>query len=167
MPNIIHYNKDKMDLIQLKVQELIHIVSELESAFPERHFTLDGHLVGSIGEVMAAYYYGIDLFKSSTELHDGCIDGRQVQIKIAQQDNVMISGEPDYLIVLYLKKDGNVYEVYNGPGKEPWDTAGKADRHNNSHMRINKLMELDKNVNEVERISPVHPIEKMRSEYRN
>ena len=62
MPDIIHYNKDKMDLIQLKVQELVHIVSELETAFPERHFTLDGHLVGSIGEVMAAYYYGIDLY---------------------------------------------------------------------------------------------------------
>ena len=27
---------------------------------PCRHFTLDGHLFGSIGEVMAGYYYGIE-----------------------------------------------------------------------------------------------------------
>ena len=48
-----------MDLIHNKVLELVRIVSELETAFPGRHFTLDGHLVGSIGEVMAAYYYGL------------------------------------------------------------------------------------------------------------
>ena len=45
-----------MTVVQGKIQELIKIVSELEIEFPGRHFTIDGHLVGSIGEVMAAYY---------------------------------------------------------------------------------------------------------------
>lgn len=156
-----------MDLIHNKVLELVRIVSELETAFPGRHFTLDGHLVGSIGEVMAAYYYGIDLYTASTKLHDGQVSGRKVQIKITQQDNVMISGEPDYLIVLYLKRDGNVYEVYNRPGKEPWESAGKTDSHNNRHVRVNKLMELDKSVPVEERINPIHTIEKMKREYKN
>lgn len=54
--------KEEMELVRSKIQELIKIVSELETEFPGRHFTIDGHLVGSIGEVMAAYYYGIELY---------------------------------------------------------------------------------------------------------
>ena len=167
MAALIPYSKESMDLIHNKVQELVRIVSELETAFPGRHFTLDGHLVGSIGEVMAVYYYGIDLYTASAELHDGQVSGREVQIKITQQDNVMISGEPDYLIVLYLKRDGNVYEIYNGPGKEPWESAGKTDSHNNRHMRVNTLMELDRSVPSEERIQTIHTIEKMKREYKN
>ncbi|MBW8042608.1 MAG: hypothetical protein FVQ85_21795 [Planctomycetes bacterium] len=36
------------------VQELYSIVDRLEELFPGRRFTPDGHLVGSIGEVLAA-----------------------------------------------------------------------------------------------------------------
>lgn len=103
---------------------------------------LDGHLLGSIGEVMAVYYYGIELYAASMIAHDGEIDGKKVQIKISQQDNIAISHEPEYLIVLYLTYDGKCYEVYNGPGKEPWNNSGKFDKRNNRHMRVNKLMEL-------------------------
>lgn len=163
----IAYTQKKMDSVKVQIQKLIDIVRQLEQEFPGRHFTLDGHLVGSIGEVMAAYYYGIELYAASAAVHDGEIDGRKVQIKISQQDNIVINHEPEYLIVMYLNKSGNVYEVYNGPGKEPWNHAGKRDRHNNRHMMVNKLMELDKNVSDEMRIKPIHMIEKMRKEYKN
>ncbi len=39
------------------VGRLYEIVSELEALFPGRYFTPDGHLVGSMGEVMAAHDY--------------------------------------------------------------------------------------------------------------
>ena len=65
---------------------------------------------------MAAYYYGIELYAASTEIHDGEVDGKKVQIKISQQGNIVINHEPNYLIVLYLNRNGNIYEVYNGPG---------------------------------------------------
>jgi len=71
--------------IKDKVQQLIGIVKELEKDFPGRHFTLDGHLVGSIGEVMESYYYGIELYAASAVAHDGEIDGKKAQIKITQQ----------------------------------------------------------------------------------
>lgn len=61
-------------------------------------------------------------------------------------DDIVINHEPDYLIALYMNKNGNIYEVYNGPGKLPWESASKKDSHNNRHMRANKLMELDKDV---------------------
>ena len=163
----IIYSRDKISMIRDKVREMISIVAELENEFPGRHFTLDGHLVGSIGEVLAAYYYGIELYKASTKVHDGVIDGREVQIKITQQDNIVINGKPDYLLVLYLTKNGNVYEVYNGPGDEPWNTASNYDNHNNRHMMVNRLMELDAKVCLKDRIKKQVPIEKMKKEYKN
>ena len=79
----------------------------------------------------------------------------------------VINHEPDYLIVLYLNKNGNIYEVYNGTGKQPWNTASKKDSHNNRHMRVNKLIELDENVADNDRIEKKHYIEKMKPEYKN
>ena len=163
----IKYTDEKMNMIKQQVQRLVEIVAQLEAEFPGRHFTLDGHLVGSIGEVMAAYYYGIELYAASTEIHDGEVDGKKVQIKISQQDNIVINHEQDYLIVLYLNRNGNIYEVYNGPGKLPWESASKRDSHNNKHMRVNKLMELDKDVDECRRITQINHIEKMDVKYKN
>jgi len=39
------------------VKQLYKIVKEFERLFPERRFTPDGHLVGSIGEVIAKHRY--------------------------------------------------------------------------------------------------------------
>ena len=163
----IKYTDEKMNMIKQQVQRLVELVAQLEAEFPGRHFTLDGHLVGSIGEVMAAYYYGIELYAASTEIHDGEVDGKKVQIKISQQDNIVINHEPNYLIVLYLNRNGNIYEVYNGPGKLPWESASKKDSHNNKHMRVNKLMELDKAVDECKRITQINHIEKMDIKFKN
>ena len=146
---------------------MLGIVTELEAEFPRRHFTLDGHLVGNIGEVLAAYYYGIELYKASTKVHGGCIDDREVQIKITQHEDIVINEKPQYLLLLYLTKKGDVYEVYNGPGEKTWNSAGKRESHNNRHMRLNKLMELDALVSEGKRIKRIHPIEKMKKEYKN
>jgi hypothetical protein len=163
----IIYTQEKMDDVKIQIRKLLDIVRELENDFPGRPFTLDGHLVGSIGEVMAAYYYGIELYAASTPAHDGEIDGKKVQIKISQQNKIAIYHEPEYLIVLYLTKSGDIYEVYNGPGREPWNRAGKMDRHNIRHMTVNQLMELDGCVSDENRIHPIHLIEKMKAEYKN
>lgn len=79
----------------------------------------------------------------------------------------MINHEPEYLIAMYLNKNGDVYEIYNGSGREPWYVSSKRDSHNNRHMRVNKLMELDKLVQDEDRIKRVHHIEKMKPEYKN
>lgn len=158
---------DEMIIIREKVHSLIKIVRDLEKAFPGRHFTLDGHLLGSIGEVLAVYYYGVDLYEASTPKHDGCVDGKNVQIKITQRDTVLLSDEPDYLIVLYLNDNGAVFEVYNGPGKLAWDSVENKDKRGYKHLRVNKLMELDAEVKDADRIPQVSGIRKMRKEFKN
>lgn len=163
----IKYTAEKMENVRTQVQRLIEIVKELENDFPGRHFTLDGHLVGSIGEVMAAYYYGIELYKASEKVHDGEVNGKRVQIKISQQDNIVILHEPDYLIVMYLCKTGEIYEVYNGPGNLAWNIASKRDSHNNRHMMVNKLMTLDAAIAAEQRIKQIHFLPKMQKEFKN
>ena len=69
------------------IRELYAIVNQLERDYNkhDRRFTLDGHLLGSIGEVYAAERYGIELAKSSSERHDGTTTDerkRDVQIKV-------------------------------------------------------------------------------------
>ena len=91
------------------IRELYAIVGRLESEYHEhsRHFTLDGHLVGSIGEVYAAERYGIKLLTSSAPTHDGTApDGRLVQIKATQRNSIALNDNPDFLIVLRIDERG-------------------------------------------------------------
>lgn len=69
------------------VRQLYEVVGEFERLFEDknRKFTPDGHLVGSIGEVLAAYMYQLTLHVGSHPLHDAVSqDKRQVQIKATQ-----------------------------------------------------------------------------------
>lgn len=105
-----------MDFIKQKLCELFRIVKELETRFPGRKFTLDGHLFGSLGEAIASDFYNIKLAPTGAKTHDGTVDGKEVQIKITQGSSVNINDIPEHLLVLFWnKQNGEVYEVYNGP----------------------------------------------------
>jgi len=52
------------------VADIYRAVDELSRAYPGRKFTLDGHLVGSIGEVVAAEALGLTLYPASHPGHD-------------------------------------------------------------------------------------------------
>lgn len=160
-------NSKNMEKLRGKIADLIKIVSALEKAYPGRHFTLDGHLVGSIGEVLAEYYFGVELYPASTPKHDGYVDGKEVQIKATQRDVVLLGEEPDYLLVLYLANTGAAFEVFNGPGKLAWESVENKDKRGYKHLRVNKLMELDAEVKDADRIHQVNGIRKMRKEYKN
>ena len=123
-----------------KIKELYKITNELESSYPGRKFTIDGHLVGGIGEVIVAEHYGLKLLPNSTETHDAVsTDEKYVQIKATQINRIAISSEPDYLIVIKLFSDGSWEEVYNGPGKPVWDNAGKMQKNGQRPISLSKL----------------------------
>ena len=65
------------------IRSIYRIVDELESMFPGRHFTPDGHMVGSIGEAIAKHYYGVKLHSASYKGHDGEAAGFRVQVSDA------------------------------------------------------------------------------------
>jgi hypothetical protein len=111
-------------------------VDELERMFPGRHFTPDGHMVGSIGEALAAYYYGITLFTASAKGHDGKADGRLVQVKATQAKMISISSEPEFLLVLKIASDGSFREIYNGPGGLVWALVSHKPRPKNGQYQV-------------------------------
>jgi hypothetical protein len=112
------------DDIGVKIATLYNIVETLEKTFPGRPFTPDGHLVGSLGEVMAAAMFNLELQPPSQKGFDAIghdINGDQirVEIKFTQRKNVSFNHDPHdvHVIVLALsKKTKEPYCVYNGPG---------------------------------------------------
>lgn len=123
-----------------KIRKIYEITRELEEMYPGRHFTPDGHMVGSIGEVIAAEEYGLELFEASHPVHDARTqDGKLVQIKATQGDRVAISERPEYLIVLRINRDGGFEEVYNGPGDIAWSLVGKRQKTGQCHVSLAKL----------------------------
>lgn len=129
-----------MSDIAKKIREIYKIANELEEMYPGRHFTPDGHMIGSIGEVIAAEEYDLELFEASHPVHDAKTkDGKQVQIKATQGDKTAISECPEYLIVLKIHRDGGFEEVYNGSGDIAWGLVGKRQKTGQCHVSLAKL----------------------------
>lgn len=123
-----------------KIKELYEISAELERLFPGRHYTPDGHMIGSIGEALAASYYGLELFPASAETHDAkAVDGRLVQIKVTQISRISLSSEPQWLLVLRIHRNGTFSEEYNGPGKLAWEHCGKMQKNGQRPISLAKL----------------------------
>src|SRR5712671_271382 len=135
------------------VEQLYDVVARLEALFPGRHFTLDGHLVGSIGEVLAASRYALTLLPAGTRCHDATTDdGRLVQIKATQGKSVGLYEQPDYLLVLQLTPEGSITEIYNGPGACAWEAAGRMQRNGQRAIGVAKLRDLTLEVPAASRI---------------
>lgn len=92
-------------------------IEGLKRAFPNRKFTIDGRLVGDIGEVIAALEYELELDEVSQPLYDGTSRGRRVQIKATFGESLTFKGTPDFLLGFKLYQDGRFEEVFNGPGR--------------------------------------------------
>ncbi|MES2992314.1 MAG: hypothetical protein V4844_12925 [Pseudomonadota bacterium] len=111
-------------------------VDELEGMFPGRHFTPDGHLVGSLGEALASFHYGVELSAASARCHDGVCGARNVQVKATQGDRIALSSEPEHLLVIRLKRDGTFTEEYNGPGALVWGLVSPKTRPKNGQYQV-------------------------------
>ena len=113
------------DSVAVKIKALYEKSQELETLFPGRHYTPDGHRIGSIGEALAASYYNLELFTASEETHDAkAPDGRLVQIKATQINRVSLSSEPEWLLVLKIHKDGTFQRNTTGPASWSGSIAG-------------------------------------------
>lgn len=142
------------DSVAAKIKALYEISHDLEELFPGRHYTPDGHMIGSIGEALAASYYNLELFPASEKTHDAkAPDGRLVQIKATQINRVALSSEPEWLLVLKIHKDGTFSEEYNGPGKLAWEHCGKLQKNGQRPISLTKLRELQPEVPQAERLT--------------
>jgi hypothetical protein len=139
--------------VRILLDTLYTATDRLESLFPGRKFTLDGHLVGSIGEVIAAYMFDLNLLRGSNKGHDATTkDGRNIEVKLTQGNGVAIRHEPDHLIVLQREKNQSVKVVFNGPGQIAWEKAGKMQSNGQRPISIKALQALDRTILNVDRL---------------
>ena len=106
------------DALANGLHQIFSGIDDLKQAFPRREFTIDGRLVGDVGEVLAALEYDLELNERSQPTHDATTsDGRKVQIKATFKDSLTFGSVPDYYLGFKLHKDGRHEEIFNGPGR--------------------------------------------------
>jgi len=113
------------------------------------------HLVGDVGEVIAALEYDLVLHDISRPIHDATTaDGRNVQIKVTFQDKLTFKTVPDYYLGFRLYPDGRHEEIFNGPGKIIYDRYSKRKGIGVVLLRfpVDELRRLSEKVSATERI---------------
>src|SRR5690349_15073524 len=71
-------------------------IAKLKERFPSKAFTIDGRLVGDIGEVIAALEYDITLYGAQRPHQDGVTsDGRAVQVKATFKHHLTMTAVPE------------------------------------------------------------------------
>lgn len=107
-----------MDARQYKklLKQLLGICSKLTRE-TNRPFTLDGHTIGSAGEVWARWHYGLMLHRPGNPYIDAKWGRYNVQIKTTQSGRIYVAPHLPkdlLLLVLQLQPDGDFIEIYNG-----------------------------------------------------
>lgn len=123
------------------VARIYEAVAELETAYPGRKFTPDGHLVGSIGEVIAAEALGLTLHPASYPGHDAFDGEGDVQIKMTGQTGkaVALYATCVRLVVLKVVSPHEAEIVYDGPGEPAWAVAGAQGKNGQRVVSLAKL----------------------------
>ncbi len=107
--------------IQDAVKQLHNIVKELRDTYPIRKFTLDGRLVGDIGEIWAKENYAIKLYPKQQKRYDAetIEQGAKVQIKATMKNSLTFPVDvPELYLGIKIDPDEGKFEVrFNGPGK--------------------------------------------------
>ena len=148
---------DALAVLRL-VPELFQITKALEAAAPGRQFTPDGHLVGSIGEAVAAARYGLELTTASTKGIDAhhIASGRSVEIKTTVDGNrIAVRGlqpEADHLLVLRIRGNGAADEIYNGPAEPVWRASGKLQSDGQRVVSVSRLVSLQAKVQAADKL---------------
>jgi len=139
------------------IKQLYAARNALRALFPELPFTLDGRLVGDIGEAIALQEFGLTRLAEGTEGHDFLApDGRLVQIKttkaVALNRGVGLGltiRSFEHLIVIQISEAGTYQILYDGPGT----FIDEVRRHRTTpSLTVGQLQRLNSRVNDSDRI---------------
>ena len=132
----------KLIRLPAPVAAIYRAVAALEAAYPGRKFTPDGHLVGSLGEVVAASELGLNLHKMGHPGHDAYDAEGDVEIKMTQAKSIGMYSECVRLVVLKIVSPEAAEIVYDGPGKPAWAAARNPGKNGQRVITLAKLREI-------------------------
>ncbi len=105
------------EIIEDALLKIFAGIQQLKEALPAKEFTIDGRLVGDIGEAIVQRDYHIKLYDGLAKDYDGetpC--GKRVQIKATFKDSLTFKKASDYYIGIKIFENGKYEEIFNGPG---------------------------------------------------
>lgn len=147
-------------MINTVLIELLSSVKKLETHYSKHNkkFTLDGRLLGDIGEILCGEMYDISLYTSIKRNYDAAYKSKGVQIKATMKGNIGFptTNIPDYFLAIRINKDGSFDELYNGSGKFLYDKMNLKERKTKERLcvlSLNQLIEINKIVPNKYRIS--------------
>ena len=126
--------------------DLLGASNILHNNYPTLLFTLDGKLVGDIGEAIVNHFC-TDFTKSkegNRQYDFVSPDGINIQVKTTQKDSVGMGNshfEYEHLIVIRLFQTGQFEIVYDGSGELVYDLYSLTKRN----ISLSKLRERNKN----------------------
>lgn len=145
-----------------EVRHLVHARNQLRTRYAGRglQFTLDGNLVGDLGEAVVCDLFDLNLVpkRGQAGIDAMAADGRTVQIKATGRGRSFVFTHCEVpasiLIAVILRYETEELEVvYNGPYnfaiarlKSPW--VGQ------KHIQVSSLKLLDKDVRPDQRLTP-------------
>lgn len=105
-----------------EIQQLLDITSSLKKQYKGKlDFSLDGRLVGDIGEALVSEKFDIELYGKNEQTYDGYHrpSGKKVQIKASMAYNFSYPYNVDleHYIAVHIEPDGELEVLYNGPGR--------------------------------------------------
>jgi len=106
------------EIIKDSLEKIFSGIKQLKEALPSKEFTIDGRLVGDIGEAIVQRDYDLTLYEGLAKDYDGetpC--GKKVQIKATFKNSLTFKKVSDYYIGIKIFEDGTYEEIFNGPGK--------------------------------------------------
>lgn len=105
----------------------------------------DGHLVGSLGELIAAEQLGLELQPPSNHGFDAIgPEGERVEIKATTRGSVSISSvksKAERLVVVKFDGEGSGTIVFDGPFEVGWKAAGKPQRNGQRRVSLRSLVQ--------------------------
>lgn len=149
-----------------EIKQLLDITQKLRTQY-KRSFTLDGRLVGDIGEVLSAEKYGLELYSENTNIYDGFekATGRKVQIKASFKNYSYfpygVNNIPDYFLSINILENGELEELFNGPGSfivENYIKVRNLKHYKETFYTLSKgiLKDLNKKVPDNEKINAIN-----------
>ena len=147
-----------------EIKQLLEIIASLKRRYEDKlSFSLDGRLVGDIGEALVSEKFDIELYSQNAHVYDGEQRGtnKKVQIKSSMKYNFNypFDKDLDHYIAVHIEPTGELEVLYNGPGKPIHDFLKSKKRKTYRDIwytiTANHLRMLNKQVKEEDRINPV------------
>jgi len=128
--------------VQELVAQVFAICAELSDR-TRRPISPDGHLVGSLGEVIAAERLGLTLMPPSNHGFDAHgPNGERVEIKTTTRNSISISNEgtlAERIVIIQLLDDGAAHIAFDGPADHVLDAAGRPQKNGQRRVSLARL----------------------------